>query len=197
MKVLILAAISIMCFDARAELVNQPYHITYFSYADNNEQHSREMEEVTEFMKSASNKGWKVSASFEVSHSWKSVKKQSGESIESILEKTKGCESLKENCLKIVQGVNRNPEATELNHKGSVTVPVKKVILKITIEAGDNYRVETIGNKTNAYISRELFDLKQKIIKNTYASDLSSFCRNVDDPNTCSFFKLNIVEVNQ
>lgn len=96
---------------------------------------------------------------------------------------SKGCITFNEECKKLIMAVNRaGAEIFRSDYKGSLALPIKKEIHKVTVEAGSHYIAEDTEVNINAIMSLELAE-KLKPLQNGIIPNGKS-CH-VDSPQKC------------
>ncbi|MGE0526603.1 MAG: hypothetical protein AB7G93_21390 [Bdellovibrionales bacterium] len=188
MKHVLIMALTLFSHLGMAELANAPYKFIYLSDTFDVEQHAYEKAKIEHFASEAAEKGWIMTYSIEISRTWIRYQKTRGETMASILARTKGCDWGDPDCQRMMRNINRHPpQALADDHEGQIAVPIRRYLYRIQVDAGSHYREKTVGTTTKAVMSRDLFNLYEKIIPNT-SERYSKFCLG----GVCSYYDLQI-----
>jgi hypothetical protein len=117
------------------------------------------------FVAAIEREGWQVNLKQSTAIVHHAYQKAKGESISDIVvNKTKGCDAFDKGCLRLIKNLNRGSEFLSNNYQGEVLLPTQEIQFEVSIDAGSNYREETIGQLTKAFMSRRLHDLSLTIV---------------------------------
>lgn len=143
-------------------------------------------EKLNTLVERLKSEGWKVSVNINAAESDVLYEKSKEESLsEIIVHKLKGCKYFDENCQLRVRNLNRNIieaydfdsegrvvgflEASDFvakiqNYEGELYLPAVAIDFEVSIDAGNNYRVEEHDKYTSTtYVSKKLYELTQSI----------------------------------
>lgn len=191
MKFLMLILTLVTSQSLLAEPVPAKYQFTYFAKMTHPDSYEADLDQIKSFLQRAPGKGWTADVRIAFDETWIVFNKKEGEMLSMILDRTQGCELLQSQCEAQINFRNREARIWDADYAGKAILPVKIVLYRISLEAGQNYREEVTGRSTKAYMSRELHLALAPLRQNTFGG-MSSFCSNVDDPKTCSNYELVI-----
>jgi hypothetical protein len=156
---------------ANADYVETPYTFTYHSTTQLDGSRPDDAA-IDSFVKDCQARGWKVDRQIKETNDWDEVNlKKSNTSLTRLLTKSQGCKVLDDACKKMIMVINRaGPEIFEENYRGTLMVPRRSQVQKITVHSGPNYRTEKTPTHVKAIMSKELADKINPMARNIDAN---------------------------